>query len=137
MVGNMFSGGTGTGGAGTISGSGIGGLNIGAAKGAVFNNASVTPFAAGGVLNGPTIFPMANGGLALGGEAGHEALMPLSRGADGKLGVSMNSESGDSDRAITIVNSLDGSVVDDYLTTHAGEETIVNIMRRNRSELDS
>ncbi len=40
----------------------------------------------GGVVGGPTIFPFANG-IGLMGEAGPEAIMPLSRGADGKLGV--------------------------------------------------
>jgi hypothetical protein len=42
----------------------------------------------GGLLTRPTIFPMANGGaLGIGGEAGTEAVMPLKRGRDGKLGV--------------------------------------------------
>jgi lambda family phage tail tape measure protein len=56
-------------------------------KGNVFNSAGVTPFANGGVVSGPTIFPFANG-IGLMGEAGPEAIMPLARGADGKLGVS-------------------------------------------------
>ncbi|MEP7240421.1 MAG: phage tail tape measure protein [Devosia sp.] len=46
----------------------------------------VTPFARGGVLNAPTYFPGANG-LALAGEAGPEAIVPLSRGSDGRLGI--------------------------------------------------
>lgn len=41
----------------------------------------------GGLLTRPTIFPMANGGIGIGGEAGTEAVMPLKRGRDGKLGV--------------------------------------------------
>jgi len=44
------------------------------------------PFARGGVVSGPTTFPM-RGGTGLMGEAGPEAIMPLARGADGKLGV--------------------------------------------------
>jgi phage-related minor tail protein len=51
--------------------------------------ASITPFASGGVIGAPTYFPMAGGGLALAGEAGPEAIMPLSRGADGALGVAV------------------------------------------------
>lgn len=47
---------------------------------------NILPFARGGIVNGPTVFPMANG-LGLMGEAGPEAVMPLTRGADGKLGV--------------------------------------------------
>lgn len=46
------------------------------------------PFAGrGGVRSSPTLFAMANGGTGLMAEQGPEAVMPLSRGADGKLGV--------------------------------------------------
>lgn len=44
------------------------------------------PFANGGVVSGATVFPFANG-IGLMGEAGPEAIMPLARGSDGKLGV--------------------------------------------------
>lgn len=47
----------------------------------------VTPFASGGVIGAPSYFPMTGGGIGLAGEAGPEAIMPLSRGADGRLGV--------------------------------------------------
>jgi phage-related minor tail protein len=47
------------------------------------------PFASGGVIGAPTYFPM-SGGLGLAGEAGPEAIVPLSRGADGRLGVAMS-----------------------------------------------
>jgi phage-related minor tail protein len=56
------------------------------ADGAAFSGGRVTPFANGGVVNAPTLFPMANG-MGLMGEAGPEAVMPLKRGKDGKLGV--------------------------------------------------
>ena len=46
----------------------------------------VMPFAKGGVVSGPTNFAM-RGGMGLMGEAGPEAIMPLTRGADGSLGV--------------------------------------------------
>ncbi len=46
----------------------------------------VAPFADGGVIASPSYFPMARG-LGLMGEAGPEAIMPLSRGPDGKLGI--------------------------------------------------
>lgn len=46
----------------------------------------VTAFAKGGVVSAPTYFPM-QGGLGLAGEAGAEAILPLQRGADGRLGV--------------------------------------------------
>jgi phage-related minor tail protein len=47
----------------------------------------VTPFASGGIVSAPTYFPMNGGRLGLMGEAGTEAIMPLARGADGRLGV--------------------------------------------------
>ena len=46
----------------------------------------ITAYARGGIVNKPTLFPMANG-MGLMGEAGPEAIMPLKRGANGKLGV--------------------------------------------------
>ncbi|MEE9429050.1 MAG: phage tail tape measure protein [Paracoccaceae bacterium] len=55
-------------------------------KGASFSQGRVMPFAQGGVVSGPVSFPM-RGGRGLMGEAGPEAIMPLARGADGKLGV--------------------------------------------------
>ncbi len=59
---------------------------FGFANGGVFSGGRVTAFAAGGVVSGPTPFPM-RGGLGLMGEAGPEAIMPLTRGPGGKLGV--------------------------------------------------
>jgi lambda family phage tail tape measure protein len=56
------------------------------ANGNAFSNGRVLPFADGGVVNSPVLFPM-QGGTGLMGEAGPEAIMPLSRGRDGKLGV--------------------------------------------------
>lgn len=63
------------------------------ADGAAFSHGRVTAFARGGVVNGPTIFPMKNG-MGLMGEAGPEAVMPLERGPDGRLGVSSRGGSG-------------------------------------------
>ncbi len=56
------------------------------AAGGAFTQGRVMPFARGGVVSGPTAFPM-RGGTGLMGEAGPEAIMPLTRGADGRLGV--------------------------------------------------
>lgn len=57
------------------------------AKGNVFTGEGVTAFADGGVVNRPTFFGYAGGRIGLMGEAGPEAVMPLTRGPDGKLGV--------------------------------------------------
>ncbi len=63
------------------------------ANGAGFSQGRVMPFANGGVVAGPTTFPM-RGGTGLMGEAGPEAIMPLTRGANGRLGVEMNGAGG-------------------------------------------
>ena len=68
---------------------GLGSLLGGAslfAKGGAFSSGQVRAFAGGGVVEGPTMFPM-RGGAGLMGEAGPEAILPLRRGADGRLGV--------------------------------------------------
>ena len=66
--------------------SGIMGGGMPFAAGGAFSQGKVMPFAKGGIVGGPTSFPM-RGGRGLMGEAGPEAIMPLARGPDGKLGV--------------------------------------------------
>jgi phage-related minor tail protein len=67
-----------------LSGALGGGLPF--ANGGAFSQGRVMPFARGGIVGGPTMFPM-RGGTGLMGEAGPEAIMPLARGPDGRLGV--------------------------------------------------
>lgn len=55
--------------------------------------AGVTPFASGGVISTPHFFPMGRG-LGLAGERGAEAILPLARGPDGRLGVASNAGRG-------------------------------------------
>lgn len=45
------------------------------------------PFARGGVISTPQSFALAGGRTGIAGEAGPEAIMPLARGPDGRLGV--------------------------------------------------
>jgi hypothetical protein len=54
----------------------------GSAQGNVFAGGRIIPFAQGGVVDSPSIAPM-----ALFGEAGPEAIVPLKRGTDGNLGI--------------------------------------------------
>lgn len=70
------------------------------ADGGSFAQGRVMPFANGGVVSGPTTFPM-RGGMGLMGEAGPEAIMPLARGPDGKLGVR-----GGGGGAVTVVMNI-------------------------------
>jgi phage-related minor tail protein len=57
------------------------------AKGGVLRAGTPVPFASGGVISSPIAFPLAGGRTGIAGEAGAEAIMPLARGADGRLGV--------------------------------------------------
>jgi phage-related minor tail protein len=57
------------------------------AKGGVIAQRLPVPFAAGGVIASPVTFPLAGGRMGLAGERGAEAIMPLARGPDGRLGV--------------------------------------------------
>lgn len=90
-----------SGAAGTIGGSSVGAI-IASARGNAFSQGLVQGIAQGqvhalarggvlgpngGLLTQPTVFPMRNGGVAIGGEAGTEAVMPLGRDARGRLGV--------------------------------------------------
>jgi phage-related minor tail protein len=71
-----------------VATAGVAGLADAAARAVVggFSSSAVRGFAAGGVVTGPTTFATA-GGVGVMGEAGPEAIMPLARGADGRLGV--------------------------------------------------
>ena len=51
------------------------------------NEGPVQPFAKGGVIATPGFFPLGGSRVGLAGEAGPEAIMPLARGPDGRLGV--------------------------------------------------
>lgn len=70
-------------------------------KGGAFTQGRVMPFAKGGVVASPTSFPM-RGATGLMGEAGPEAIMPLARGADGRLGV----QAGGAARPVTVVMNI-------------------------------
>jgi phage-related minor tail protein len=63
-----------------------------------FAKGGVVPFASGGVVSSPTYFPL-GGQMGLMGEAGAEAILPLGRGADGRLGVA----AGGGGQAVNIV----------------------------------
>ena len=108
----------------------IGGLFGGLfADGAAFAGGRVLPFAKGGIVDRPTIFPMARG-MGLMGEAGPEAVMPLTRTTGGKLGVQAE---GSGEMNITMnINAVDSrSFVEMMRTNRASVESIVveNIMK--------
>jgi hypothetical protein len=88
----MFAGNNGT-------SAGAGGF-IDSILGAVFGGGKVPMaggaknFAQGTVVDRPSLFTMAGGGIGRMGEAGEEAIMPLTRGPDGSLGVQSHGNKG-------------------------------------------
>lgn len=75
----------------------------------------ITPFAEGGVVASPAYF--ANGGaVGLMGERGAEAIMPLARGADGRLGVVAQ---GASERPVAVTVNIAAQDVDSFRRSEA------------------
>lgn len=74
-------------GLGDVLGGMIGGGGFAFANGGVIAHGTPVPFANGGVIASPIAFPLAGGATGIAGEKGAEAIMPLARGADGRLGV--------------------------------------------------
>jgi phage-related minor tail protein len=91
---------------------------FGFSHGGAFSQGRVVPFAKGGVVSSPVAFPM-RGATGLMGEAGPEAIMPLARGADGRLGVRMTE--GGSARPVQVVMNISTPDVEGF--------------RRSRSQL--
>lgn len=90
----LFSGGLGLGGGGTVP---------------------VAPFAEGGVIASPAYFPLGRG-LGLMGERGSEAILPLSRGVDGRLGVRA---SGEARRPLNVVVQVSTPDADSFRRSEA------------------
>jgi phage-related minor tail protein len=76
-----------SGGLSSLFGAGL--KSLGGTLGAGLGGAGMpraTPFADGGIIASPSYFPVARG-LGVMGEAGPEAILPVARGPDGRLGV--------------------------------------------------
>ena len=94
-IGSYLFGGSGV----STAGGSVGGMFATAAHGRVFNSSGLVAFARGGVVSSPTYFGF-NGGRGLMGEQGSEAVMPLTRTANGNLGVQVQGMGGG-----TVVNA--------------------------------
>lgn len=92
------------------------------AAGGVYNSASLSAYS-GSMVNKPTLFKFASGAGVM-GEAGPEAILPLRRGADGKLGVA-----GGGGGSNVIVNNYSSSQVETEQQQNAegGFDTVVII----------
>jgi hypothetical protein len=80
------------------------------ANGAAFRHGNVVPFASGDVFSRPTYFPMSGGKTGVMGEAGDEAIMPLRRGPDGKLGVAAHTQKAANDRPHQTINQTNNFI---------------------------
>lgn len=103
-----------------------------AAKGAYFDsgNANFTAFAKGGIVDSPTLFKFASGGSinnGLMGEAGPEAIMPLKRDSQGRLGVS-----GGGGRSVVITQNINIDSRTDRAEVHA---LVSRAVRQGNAEL--
>ena len=76
------------------------------ATGGAFDTGGVRKFATGDVFDSPTMFGFGGNKLGVMGEAGPEAIMPLKRGADGKLGIAGGG--GGSVNNVTVNMNVDG-----------------------------
>ena len=73
------------------------------AKGGVYDSPSLSRYS-GQVVNRPTLFAFASG-AGLMGEAGPEAILPLKRGSDGKLGVQTSGAGSNVQVEVNITNN--------------------------------
>lgn len=84
------------------------------AAGGVPGAGGVQPFARGGVIGSPGVFAMPRGGLGLAGEAGPEAILPLARGPDGRLGVVSPAGPAGGQRPISVTFNIQTPDVDGF-----------------------
>lgn len=90
---------------------GLGGFGFGGGGGV-----PVMPFAEGGVVASPAFFTLGRG-LGLMGERGAEAILPLSRGADGRLGVRASGQQ--ERRALSVVVQVSTPDADSFRRSEA------------------
>jgi TP901 family phage tail tape measure protein len=120
-------------------GSAIGGAGGGAtgaaagaagAKGLVFNAGEIVRMAMGGIINAATLVPMTQRRTALIGEAGPEAVMPLTRDSQGRLGVRAEQPQVNVNNQTKVVNVFDREEMLSAMQSDKGEKVIVNVLRR-------
>lgn len=99
-------------------------FNVPSGMGNAFSGGKVVPMAQGGIIGRPTVVP-----LALMGERGEpEAVLPLSRNADGRLGVQSSGRGGGGDVHLNI-GFLDTDGADNWLIKR--RDTLVALVRQS------
>lgn len=123
-IGDALNGGSSYGGSGSLSTSWAGeggGWSFNALGGVYSDSPSLSAYS-GGVYDRPQLFKFASGAGVF-GEAGPEAIMPLKRGADGRLGVASSGGAGDIYFTQSISIASDG-------TTSVDQNTNTDAMRQ-------
>ena len=109
-----------------LLGAGVGGTApTPSAMGNVFDGGRVTAFAMGGVVDQPTLFPMAGGKRGLMGESGPEAVVPLRRGADGRLGIQSSGS-----RSVTVYMTVNTPDADGF--RRSSSQIAADLKRKTR-----
>ncbi|WP_431978965.1 hypothetical protein [Shimia aestuarii] len=105
------------------------------ANGNVFSGGRIQAFATGGIVSSPTLFPM-QGGAGLMGEAGPEAIMPLTR-VNGRLGVraSGGGGGGGSQVVVQIVDQVGVGVRQESDTNSDGQQVERFVLERTKQEM--
>lgn len=85
--------------------------------------ASPTMFASGGIVDSPTLFSHGSGKMGMAGESGPEAILPLTRGPGGDLGV----KSAPANVNINIVNNA-GVDISQKETTSSGGGKMIDVI---------
>jgi phage-related minor tail protein len=108
-----------------------------AAKGAAMSGGTVVPFASGGLVDRPTLFPMSGRRTGVMGEAGPEAIMPLRRTADGRLGVAAEGGGGGGVHlnVSTTVNLQGGNGSDDKDQRQIGQAVARQVREAVQNEI--
>lgn len=118
LVGGIFGGG-----AGGSGGTGSMGLPnpFKFANGGIPGGPGIAAYS-GSIVDRPTFFPMAKGAFGLMGEAGPEAVVPLARGADGKLGI--RNSGGGGPVTVNVINNAQGTKTTQQQRTEGGMSII-------------
>jgi len=108
---------------------GFGGGPVPSAKGNAFGSRGVIPFAKGGVVDSTIGFGLPDGRMGIAGEAGPEAILPLKRDRQGRLGV-RTTDGGGGGGAVQQINHFHLSNIRDTESFRRSERQIGRTLMR-------
>ena len=107
---------------------------LASANGNVFDNSPSLSAFSGGVYDKPQTFAFAQGAGVF-AEAGPEAIMPLSRGANGKLGVQSTGEQGGGNTMVVNIVESKGNGGKQEHTSNNGVDTLTIMVEQIKSSI--